>query len=271
MIHPPSTKSVLSLTLFCGSLKVMSSIYTLPRLYVKGPLAPDGQIILGPDPAHYLIHVLRQGIGAQIRVFDGGSGEYQAVMTDVQKKSVTIRLEKQLRPQSIIKAATHLIFPPLKKEALDFLIEKATELGVDHFHPVLTARADVRKINLERILAQIIQAAEQCERLTLPVLHPLQDLPALLATWPATQKINMALEREAGAMPFARVLDQDSAAQTPRAFLIGPAGGWQDTERAYPQKFSFLRPVHLGENILRAETAAIAMLSVHQLGQKETS
>ncbi len=244
-------------------------MYTLPRLYVKGPLAPGGHILLDSDPAHYLVHVLRLRAGAGIRIFDGVSGEYHAVLTDIQKKSVALRVEMQLRPQGARDAPLHLIFPPLKKEALDILIEKATELGVDHFHPVLTARADVRKINPDRLMAQITESAEQCERLTLPVLHPLQDLSALLVAWPTSTNIYMAIEREVAASPLARALDQYAPQKTGYAFLIGPAGGWERSECTYPQTFPFLRGVELGPNILRAETAALAMLAVYQLCHKE--
>lgn len=235
----------------------MDHIYTLPRLYVKGPIAVAGTVTLDADAAHYLKNVLRVNAGASLRVFDGVSGEFHATITAIDKKSAALQIERQLRPQSSTTTAVHLLFPPLKKEALDFLIEKSTELGVTQFHPILTAQSDVRAINAERLTAQIIGATEQCERLTIPTLHELQPLEETLSAWDASIPIYAAIERD----PETKSLTSMTSPTHAYAILIGPAGGWRAEEKTLLKRLPFMHAVHLGDNILRAETAALAMLA----------
>lgn len=257
-MNPPDFKSVLSASGLCGWIEVMEHDYTNPRLYVKDPIKTGACIVLPEGPTHYLKNVLRVTAGDPVRIFDGISGEFLARVEEISKKSANVRVEKMIRAQPDPRPLVHLIFPPLKKEALDFLIEKGTELGVDVFHPVLTAQSDVRAVNPERLTAQMVEAAEQCERLTIPVLEELTSLDRVLASWPADRVIYAAIEREGKAVAPARAahdLAQDYAV------LIGPAGGWRAEEKAMFKRFSFIRSVTLGENILRAETAALAMLA----------
>lgn len=229
--------------------------YKLPRLFVECGLAAGEITALPDDQSHYLKHVLRHTDGAMIRVFNGQDGEWTATLRSSGKKQFSISIETQLRIQPRGLQETHLIFPPLKKDALDFLIEKSVELGVTHLHPVLTQKTVVRDIKPERLKKQIIEACEQCERQDIPALSPLAELEKFLRDWPREKTIYAALEREDAALLGRK--DSVSA----HAFLIGPEGGFSDIEKNNLKKLEFVEAVNLGPNILRAETAALCCLS----------
>ena len=227
----------------------MSGITTAPRLYVASALA------LGVEPmlsqGHYLSTVLRKSQGDVLRLFNGRDGEWQAVLISVTKRACIAKLEKQLRPQAE-ETGPSLFFPLLKKQRLDFLIEKAVELGVETLIPIKTARGLTDKLKSERLQAQIIEAAEQCERLTIPTLSPLTTLQDALAKWPQTKQLFTALEREeAPTLP----------AKADAGLIIGPEGGFTDHERTLLSDHEKVTPVSLGPRILRAETAALAGLA----------
>lgn len=229
----------------------------LPRLYVDHDLAVGAEATLAEGQAHYLRSVMRLGVGDAVRLFNGRDGEALATLRTLDKKSAVASVTEQIRPQPPAPGQTHLLFTPLKKDALDFLIEKSVELGVTHLHPVLTHNTDVRRINDERLRQQIIEAAEQCERLTVPALAPLQPLETVLAAWNKKIPLFAALERFA-APGLPQKFPRDIA------FLIGPAGGFTEGEKA------MLAPhaVQLGPAILRAETAALLCLSARLLTLK---
>jgi len=149
-----------------------------------------------------------------------------------------------------------LVFAPLKKNRMDFLIEKATELGITDFYPVLTQNTETRKINEDRVHAQITEAAEQCERLTIPNFHPLQPLGDLLSDWPAVMPLYACLERIRE--PCLAITEKTEGL----VFLIGPEGGFTIEETEMIMDCSFTQPVSLGANILRAETAALVCLAM---------
>lgn len=231
-----------------------------PRLYVSADLSPKASVVLPPAQAHYLKNVMRAELGAPVRLFNGRDGEWHATIAQLDKKNAVLALQSQTRPQPRDRRAVHLFFAPIKKARLEWLIEKAVELGATDLHPVLTQHTEVRDINAERTRAQIIEAAEQCERLDLPQLHDITPLRSALGKWPADQPLFIALER-AEAPTLARVLPENG----PLAFLIGPEGGWSVEERTFPGNLPFLRPVSLGPDILRAETAALYVLSAAHL------
>ena len=235
----------------------MNEDYTSPRLFTTQDLSGGSDVSLTDAQAHYVRSVLRKTSGDPVRLFNGRQGEWLAVLV-VDKKGATATVSVQIKPPPPAAGATHLLFAPLKKDALDFLIEKAVELGVTHLHPVLTRQADVRRINAERLRQQIIEAAEQCERLTLPELAPLSPLDDVLAAWRAHVPLFAALERF-DATPLPRLYDADAA------FLIGPAGGFTEEEKAMLVTHPAVRPVCLGPAILRAETAALFCLSARLL------
>ncbi len=232
----------------------MASDFTkLPRLYIDRNFLPNATVKLEAAQAHYLKNVLRAKPGEFLRLFNGREGEWLAGIVDFGKNDCTVMLKGKIREQPPKPVETHLIFAPIKKDRLDFLIEKAVELGVTDLHPVLTSRTEVRKINEERIKAQILEAAEQCERFEIPALHPLADLKAKIKDWP--YQIPVLWCRERGESPHVSSLQEKSW-----AFLIGPEGGFDDNEFAFLGGLPGVKPLSLGETVLRAETAVILAL-----------
>ncbi|HEY8189518.1 MAG TPA: RsmE family RNA methyltransferase, partial [Micavibrio sp.] len=147
------------------------SFSKLPRLYIDAPLAEGTDAALSADQAHYFRTVLRRQDGDNIRLFNGRDGEFLCVLRDLGKKSGIVSAERLLKQQTQDTPDVHLFFAPIKKARMDWLIEKAVELGVTHLHPVITQNTEVREVNDKRLRQQIIEAAEQCERLTVPSLH----------------------------------------------------------------------------------------------------
>ncbi|MFN3826054.1 MAG: 16S rRNA (uracil(1498)-N(3))-methyltransferase [Micavibrio sp.] len=232
-----------------------------PRLYVSPNLSAGASIDLPDAQAHYLKNVMRMGINDSLRLFNGRDGEWHATITQLDKKHAQLTPLSLLRAQPVPRRPVHLLFSPIKKARMDWLVEKAVELGATDLHPVLTQHTEVRDLNPERINTQIIEAAEQCERLDIPTLHSLAPLKDKLSGWRTDFAVLLALER-ADAEPLATALDK---IQGPLAFLIGPEGGFSAEERAYPSRWAFLKPVSLGPDILRSETAACFMLSQPRL------
>ncbi len=235
---------------------MIDNIYKYPRLYLNAAFEESAIISLEQGQAHYLRNVLRKEIGDYLRVFNGRDGEWLAVIKAIGKKSCDIDLEKSIKAQKYQKDSVHLYFSPIKKQRMDFLIEKAVELGVTDLHPVLMGRSVMRKINQERIKAQIIEAAEQSERLDIPELHSLESFDDVIAGYDCDIPLYACLERESGAKPIA---SYDMSGDV--AFLIGGEGGFDDHERSVIGRNDKIIPVNLGDNILRAETAGISCLS----------
>lgn len=232
-------------------------LHTLPRLFVPGPLARGAEVALDAGQAHYLSSVLRRKSGDGLRLFDGRSGEWLAEISAIGKKSARAKPLENLAPQPPDLAPLQMIFAPLKKDRMDFLIEKAVELGATGLRPVLTERTTTRTVNSERLRRQIVEAAEQCERFDLPVLHDPEPLAALLGWWPGEIPIFACIERVA-----ASHLKVVCGIPGPRAILVGPEGGFSASERETLLKHPALRPASLGPRILRAETAALAALAL---------
>jgi 16S rRNA (uracil1498-N3)-methyltransferase len=229
---------------------------SLPRLYVEQPLAEGATLILEGAPANYLGNVLRLQPGAQLKIFDNRTGEWLARIAEAGRKRVTVAVTRQLRPREPV-PDLWLVFAPLKKGRIDWLVEKATELGAARLVPVLTQRTVVDRLNLDRLRAHAIEAAEQCERTALPELVEPAKLAALLRGWPEDRALFFADEN--GGEPFAEL----AAANTgPAAILIGPEGGFTPEEGAAIRALPQARAVSLGPRILRAETAAIAAMAV---------
>ena len=224
-----------------------------PRLYSDGNLEAKATAKLDEAQAHYLKNVLRRKTGDKIRVFNGRDGEFLAEITGIGKKKADLAVLEQTRRQPAPAARIHLLFAPIKKDRMDFLIEKAVELGVTDFHPVLTARTVVRKINAQRLRAQVTEAAEQCERMEIPVLHPLAALEDKIASWKADFPVFWCRER--GESPHISAFSAENW-----AFLIGPEGGFDDGEFKFLGSRPDIQPLSLGETLLRAETAAALAL-----------
>lgn len=243
-----------------------------PRLYVVPDLAPGGQLVLDGDQAHYLTRVLRLGAGDPVRVFNGRDGELNARIAGSTKATATLDLGEREREQ----AATPdlwLLFAPLKKARTDFVVEKAVELGAAEIRPVLTERTDAETVRVDRLQRIAVEAAEQTERLDVPPVREAEKLAAVLSNWDARRLLIFAdeagddLGRPWGgdAGRAASILDVlQSIADGPAAVLVGPEGGFSPAERARLRSLTSVRPVGLGPRILRAETAAVATLSLWQ-------
>lgn len=232
-----------------------------PRLYLDAPLEENTTLPVENECAHYLLNVLRMKKGDQLRIFNGEEGEFLATILETQKKSLTLEATTLLREQDTPSPLT-LLFSPLKKERLHFLIEKAVELGVTELVPILSERTNQRTLNVGRAKKHIIEATEQSERLTLPSITSPKALNEVLVEWPTSQKIFFCKERT-GAEPLAQSL-MNHMVNHP-AFLIGPEGGFTTEESIYVQSFPFVKTVSLGYHILRSETAALSALGYWQL------
>ena len=230
-----------------------ASTDTSIRLFTDAPLAPGEEIAATPAQAHYLGNVMRRAAGDALRLFNGRDGEFRARIAAIRKDRASFQVETQLRPQAP-EPDLWLVFAPLKRDATDMLVQKATELGASALLPVTTERTNTDRVNLARLAAIAMEAAEQSERLTVPALHPPRRLPDLLADWPAGRKLVAAIER-AEAPPPPRGLPC-------AALLIGPEGGFSPNELDLLRSRPFLVPASLGPRVLRAETAAIAGLAL---------
>jgi len=238
----------------------MSATKIVTRLYTDAPLEAGGEVPLGPDRAHQLRSVLRLQPGAAIALFNARDGEWSATVESLGKTAATARVQAQRRPPAP-EPDLWLLFAPLKSGRIDWLAEKATELGVSRLCPVLTRRTTMDRVNLGRLAANAREAAEQCERLSLPAVDEPVPLPRLLDAWAAERLILLA--DEAGAAPPLPAALAGSA-DRPLAVLVGPEGGFDAGERELLRSRPFVQPVTLGPRILRAETAAAAALSVVQ-------
>jgi 16S rRNA (uracil1498-N3)-methyltransferase len=227
-----------------------------PRLFVDTRLVDGADVLIEGNAAHYLRNVMRIADGAPLRLFDDIDGEWLASCTLTGKRAVTATLTHKLRAREAV-PDLWLCFAPIKKAPLDWLVEKATELGVARLVPVITERTIVDRVNRDRMRAITIEAAEQCGRTALPTLAEPVKLAALLAQWSEGRTLLFA--DESGGDPAAQVM---STAPAPAALLTGPEGGFTDRERAMLVAYAATRRFSLGPTILRAETAAISGLSV---------
>lgn len=240
------------------------SYYKHPRIYCDQDLSKDALISLTSGQAHYFCNVMRRNDGDMVRIFNENDGEWIGTLQNLSKKSGNVALDDQIRSKEEKKLRIHLFFSPLPKNRMDWMIEKATELGVYAFHPVLTQNTEVRKIKKDRIYAQIIEAAEQCERLSIPTLHDIKPFETAIEVWARAHKENSAflacLERE-----DAKPISSFKQPSGDIAILIGPAGGFTEEEKQALSGNPSITLTLLGETILRAETAALSALSVLQL------
>lgn len=228
-----------------------------PRLYNREKLSEGERCVISGQNAHYIRNVMRMNDGEHIRLFNPEDGEFTATIQNISKKDITIEINQQLRKPVSPSKRIHLFFAPLKKNRMDFVIEKSVELGVTDFHPILTGRTEVRKLKTERINAQIIEAAEQCERMNIPTLHDLIDIKLLIAHPPENINLFACLERHNGQFIDAALKN----VKGDTGFIIGPVGGFSNEENEKMLESNALTPISLGRDILRAETASIFCLA----------
>jgi 16S rRNA (uracil1498-N3)-methyltransferase len=234
------------------------------RLHVEQPLGAGAGIPLDADRAHYLRNVLRLEPGASVALFNGRDGEWLGHIDALDKRGATVTLRRQTRVQAA-EPDLWLCFAPIKKARIDFVAEKATELGVSALQPVFTRHTAMTRVNLERLRANAVEAAEQTERLSVPAVHEPVALDDLLQTWPSGRRLLLA-DEAGGGRPLAATLGGlDQAARcAPWAVLVGPEGGFARAELDALRKLPFVTAVGLGPRILRADTAALAALACWQ-------
>ncbi len=231
-----------------------------PRLFVDAPLAAGEAIALTQDQAHYLLHVLRLGAGAAVKAFNGRDGEWLAILEERGRKQASLRADRLLRAQPQ-PCDLHYLFAPLKSARLDYLAQKAVEMGASVLQPVITRRTQVSRLNLDRLKANAIEAAEQCGILSLPEIRAERPLERLLAERQAGRRLIVCDEEAPVSNPVAALA---GLARGPLAILIGPEGGFDESERAMLGRQPEVTVLSLGPRILRADTAAVAALAIVQ-------
>lgn len=230
------------------------------RVYVTTPLCAGARVALGAEQAHHLRNVLRLAPGAAVALFNGRDGEWAAEIKNLGKAGGFAEALLLRRPQGA-EADLWLGVAALKRAPIDYLIEKATELGASRILPVVTERTQAERLNLARLRAHALAAAQQSERLTVPIVEDLQPLSALVAAWPGGRRL-LLCDESGTAPPVAEVL---SALPPSRwGLLVGPEGGFTQTELDALRKLPFVSPIGLGPRVLRADTAALAALAVLQ-------
>ncbi len=237
--------------------------FTAPRLFIDAPLMSGASVPLERDQANYLLNVLRLGEGGRILVFNGRDGEWLASLRASSRKAASLSIHELSRAQ-VPGCDLHFLFAPLKHARLDYMVQKAVEMGASCLAPVLTRRTQVSRVNLERMRANAIEAAEQCGILCIPDILEPSPLDRLLASWPATRRLIFCDEDESVADPIAALRAAIPEANPKLALIIGPEGGFDDAERKAIGRMESSVPLSLGPRILRADTAAVAALAVVQ-------
>ena len=227
---------------------------SLTRLFIDQPLSQGLALTIDGGQAHYLAGVMRLKAGDAIALFDDRSGEWRAEIEQVGKRAVAVRVVERMREREGV-PDLWLLAAPIKKGRIDWMAEKACELGVARLKPVITQRTIVDRVNLDRLRTHMIEAAEQCERTALPILDEPVKLAQLLKAWPEDRALIFADEE--GGVPMA-----DVAKPGPAAILIGPEGGFTPEERAAIKAMPQATGVSLGPRILRADTAMAAAVAL---------
>jgi len=237
------------------------------RLFVDSPLAPGPDLILTDAPAHYLAHVMRVRAGESVLLFNGRDGEWVCTVGKIGKNLCAVSVNTQTRAQRP-EHGPWLAFAPVKKTAVDFIAEKATELGVSRLCPTFTSRTAVSRVNVGRLRANAIEAAEQSERLSIPdVMEPV-PLADLLSHWLPERPLFVLHGRDRGQPVAEHFLTIDSGPEgrqaLPPGFLIGPEGGFSSSELDLAAELPFVSIIEMGPRVLRCETAALAALACWQ-------
>ena len=233
---------------------------TLPRLHVEPDLAEGAELTLGKEQSLYLAAVLRKVVGDEVVLFNGRDGAWLTRLTSDSKKSVTLQLVERIAAQTPPSDLWYG-FAPLKTERLDYVIQKATEMGAGTIQPVITKFTQVNRLKHERLVANAIEAAEQCEVLSVPEVLPETTLDRLIDGWDTERRLILADEGEGSSSPV-EILSALKGQKI--GLLIGPEGGFSPEERERLRALPYAVPISLGPRILRADTAAVAALAVIQ-------
>ena len=235
--------------------------FRTPRLYVETPLAEGAEIRLDPQQTNYLLNVLRLGADAPVLLFNGRDGEFASKLAAASRKSVSLVVGPRIRPQETPPDVDYL-FAPLKHARLDYMAQKAVEMGARRLMPLITRRTQVARVNLERLRANAIEASEQCGVIWAPEVAAPATLEKALASWPR-ERLLVFCDEEA---PQASPLDElaEVSGEQGVGLLVGPEGGFDDDERAAILALPRVLRLSLGPRILRADTAAVAALALIQ-------
>jgi 16S rRNA (uracil1498-N3)-methyltransferase len=233
--------------------------FRTPRLYVQAPLGLGADVALDRAQAHYLGTVLRLKPGSRVLVFNGRDGEWGAALAGA-KRTAALTIEAQTRPQTT-PPDLHYLFAPLKAARLDYMVQKAVEMGVSRLQPVLTRHSQVARVNMPRMRANAIEAAEQCGILSVPDIGEPAALRQVLAGQEPDRRLVFCDEDAEAANPVAALAGMP---RSPLAVLVGPEGGFAEDERASLLKLPNVVRISLGPRILRADTAAVAALALVQ-------
>jgi 16S rRNA (uracil1498-N3)-methyltransferase len=232
--------------------------FNAQRLFVEADLVDGGTVACTPAQTNYLRNVLRLEVGDSILVFNGRHGEWRAELTEAGRRGTALAVRIRTRPQEGGPDIDYL-FAPLKRARLDYMVEKATEMGAARLRPVLTRRTVAERVNIERMRAHTIEAAEQCGILGLPEIRAPEKLDRVIAGWDAARPIVFCDEDSVETCPFTALARIPLG---PVAVLIGPEGGFDPAERELLSSQPFVTRIALGPRILRADTAAVAALAL---------
>lgn len=234
--------------------------FSAQRLFVEGPLAAGLVLVPPAEALNYLLNVLRLREGDPIIVFNGRDGEHLAAIAETSKRSAKLRVERLLRAQTP-PADLDYCFAPLKQARLDYMVQKATEMGAGRLVPVVTRRTQVRRVNSARLRANAVEAAEQCGVLTVPEVAEATDLSDFLVALAPERLLVFCDEDAPIANPFAALAGRKGLGVS---LLVGPEGGFDDVERAAISRAPNVVTLSLGPRVLRADTAAVAALAIVQ-------
>lgn len=238
----------------------MRANYKMQRLFVESDLSGDGTVALSAQQSHYLTNVMRMREGGELLVFNGRDGEWRSVIAVASKKSVTLSLAEQTRPQPATPDLVYC-FAPIRAGRLDYMVQKAVEMGAGVLQPVITQHTQMTKIGTDRLQANAVEAAEQCGVLAVPTVREPLKLERLLADWDADRVLIFCDESAAGDNPVEAMIGLKGRKL---ALIVGPEGGFSEDERRQLHALDFVTAIPLGPRILRADTAAVAALAVIQ-------
>jgi 16S rRNA (uracil1498-N3)-methyltransferase len=235
--------------------------FRTPRVYISQDLAPEAEIKLDPQQTNYLVNVLRLGAGAPILLFNGRDGEFSASLSTSSRKTALLAVGARTRAQEAPPDVDYL-FAPLKHARLDYMAQKAVEMGARSLRPVITRHTQVARVNLDRLRANAIEACEQCGVIWTPEIAPVEPLTETLKRWPPERLLVFCDEEADQASPLDALGSAHAAGGV--GLLIGPEGGFDDGERAAILSAPRVLRLSLGPRILRADTAAVAALALIQ-------
>ncbi|RVD27597.1 16S rRNA (uracil(1498)-N(3))-methyltransferase [Mesorhizobium sp. M4B.F.Ca.ET.017.02.2.1] len=238
----------------------MRANYKMQRLFVPDDLGAGIEFDAGQQQSHYLMHVLRLSEGVEILVFNGRDGEWSAAIAARSKKAVRLKVLDQQRRQPPLPDLLYC-FAPLKQGRLDYLVQKAVEMGAGILQPVITQHTQVAKPGIERLRANVVEAAEQCGILAVPEVREAEKFERLLTGWEKERRLIFCDEDASTNNPLPAL---QAVGETKLALLVGPEGGFSDDERKMLRALPFVTAIPLGPRILRADTAAVAALAVMQ-------